>query len=110
MSLLIIETFKYMHLIPFISNNYLDLTFSYMTMLEEIDWVTYQASAHRSWFSTRGTSKNPLSAPIIAPLFHLISRSFIPLPLSGHWVDLFAGLHLISWEKGLKAQKVKSSW
>ena len=38
-SLLIIETFKYMHLIPFISNNCLDITLAHLTMLGEIDWV-----------------------------------------------------------------------
>jgi hypothetical protein len=38
-SLLIIETIKYMHLIPFISNNCLHLTLAHLTMLGEIDRV-----------------------------------------------------------------------
>ena len=38
-SLLIIKTFEYMHPIPFISDNYLDLTLAYLTMLGEIDRV-----------------------------------------------------------------------
>jgi hypothetical protein len=28
--------------------------------------------------------------------------------LSGHWVDLFSGLHLISWEEGAKGLEGKS--
>jgi hypothetical protein len=28
--------------------------------------------------------------------------------LSGHWVDLFSGLHLISWEEGAKGSEGKS--
>jgi hypothetical protein len=28
--------------------------------------------------------------------------------LSGHWVDLFSGLHLISWEEGAKGPEGKS--
>jgi hypothetical protein len=27
--------------------------------------------------------------------------------LSGHWVDLFSGLHLISWEEGAKGPEGK---
>jgi hypothetical protein len=28
--------------------------------------------------------------------------------LSGHWVDLFSGLHLTSWEEGAKGPEGKS--
>jgi hypothetical protein len=28
--------------------------------------------------------------------------------LSGHWVDLFSGLHLTSWEEGVKGPEGKS--
>jgi hypothetical protein len=38
-SLLIIKTFKYMHLIHFISDNCLDLTLSHLTIPGEIDRV-----------------------------------------------------------------------
>jgi hypothetical protein len=103
-SLLIIKTFKYMRLIPFVSNNCLDLTSAHLTMSRGID----KAFVHRFWFATGGTSEKPSSAPIIAPLFHLISPSFVPLPLSGHWVDLFFGLHLVSWEEGAKGPEGKS--
>jgi hypothetical protein len=41
-------------------------------------------------------------------LFHLLSRSLGPFHLSRHWVDLFLGLHLISWEEGAKGPEVKS--
>jgi hypothetical protein len=44
----------------------------------------------------------------MAPLFHLVSRSPIPFHLSRHWVDLFSGLHLISWEEGAKGPEGKS--
>jgi hypothetical protein len=57
-----------------------------------------------------GISEEPSSAPIIPPLFHLISRSFIPFPLSKHWIDLFVGLHLILWEEGAKGPEGKSRW
>jgi hypothetical protein len=40
--------------------------------------------------------------------FHLISCSHIPFHLSRHWVDLFSGLHLISWEEGAKGPEGKS--
>jgi hypothetical protein len=36
---LIIKTIEYMHLIPFISNNCLDLTLAHLTMFGEIDKV-----------------------------------------------------------------------
>jgi hypothetical protein len=107
-SLLIIETFEYMHLIPFISNNCLDLILALLTMLGEIDRVPYQACAHGSWFATGGIYENPSSAPIIAPRFHLTSRSLTPFPLFGHWVDLFSRLHLASWEEGAKGPEGKS--
>jgi hypothetical protein len=55
-----------------------------------------------------GISENPSSAPITTPLFHLVSRSPIPFHLSRHWVDLFSGLHLISWEEGAKGPEGKS--
>jgi hypothetical protein len=55
-----------------------------------------------------GISEKPSSAPFTAPLFHLASRSPIPFHLSGHWVDLFSGLHLISWEEGAKGPEGKS--
>jgi hypothetical protein len=101
---LIIKTFKYMHLIPFISNNCLDLTFSHLTMFGGIDRLSYIGIG----LPLGGTSERPSSAPIIAPLFHLISCSFVPLPLSGHWADLFSRLHLISWEEGAKGPEGKS--
>jgi hypothetical protein len=55
-----------------------------------------------------GTSERPSSAPIIKPIFHLVSHSLVPLPLSGHWVDLSSGLHLVSWEEGAKDPEGKS--
>jgi hypothetical protein len=55
-----------------------------------------------------GISKKPSSAPFTTPLFQLASRSLIPFHLSGHWVDLFSGLHLISWEEGAKDPEGKS--
>jgi hypothetical protein len=55
-----------------------------------------------------GFLKNPSSTPITAPLFHLVSRSLIPFHLSGHWVDLFSGLHLTSWEEEAKGPEGKS--
>jgi hypothetical protein len=36
---LIVKTFKCMHLIPFISSDYLDLTFAHLTMFGGIDRV-----------------------------------------------------------------------
>jgi hypothetical protein len=41
-------------------------------------------------------------------LFHIISFSLIPFPLSKDGVDLFSGLNLISWEEGAKGPKGKS--
>jgi hypothetical protein len=41
------------------------------------------------------------------PLLHLVSRSSIPFPLSGHWVDLL-GLHLTLCEEGAKGPEGKS--
>jgi hypothetical protein len=55
-----------------------------------------------------GFLKKPSSAPIIVPLFHLVSRSAIPFYLSRHRVDLFSGLLLISWEEGAKGLEGKS--
>jgi hypothetical protein len=55
-----------------------------------------------------GISEKPSSTPIIVPLFHLVSCSSIPFHLSKHWVDLFSGLHLISWEEGAKGPEGKS--
>jgi hypothetical protein len=55
-----------------------------------------------------GISENPSSTPFTTPLFHLASRSPIPFHLSGHWVDLFLGLHLTSWEEGAKGPEGKS--
>jgi hypothetical protein len=55
-----------------------------------------------------GISENPSFAPFTAPPFHLASHSPIPFHLSGHWVDLFSGLHLISWEEGAKGPEGKS--
>jgi hypothetical protein len=52
--------------------------------------------------------QKPSTAPITAPLFHLVSLSLIPFHLSEHWVDLFSGLHLISWEEGAKGPEGKS--
>jgi hypothetical protein len=97
-----------MHLIPFISNDCLDLTFAHLTMFGGIDRVPQQACICRFWFATGGISEKPSSAPLIAPLLHLTSHSLIPFPLSGHWVDLFSGLHLTSWEEGAKGPESKS--
>jgi hypothetical protein len=99
-----------MHLIPFISNNCLDLTFSHLTMLGELTGCPSKLVPIGLGLPLGEISEKPSSAPIIAPLFHLISHSFIPFPLSGHWVDLFVGLHLISWEEGAKGPEGKSSW
>jgi hypothetical protein len=98
-----------MHLIPFTSNNCLDPTFSHLTMFG--GGLTRCPSKPLSidfGLPLGGTSERPSSAPIESPLFHLISRSFVSLPLSGHWVDLFSGLHLISWEEGAKGPEGKS--
>jgi hypothetical protein len=59
------------------------------------------------WFAIGGISKDPSSALIIEPLFHLASCSSTSLHLSGHWVALFSGLHLISWEEGAKGPEGK---
>jgi hypothetical protein len=59
-------------------------------------------------FPLGGTSERPSSAPIIKPIFHLVSRSLVPLPLSGHWVDLSSGLHLVSYKEGAKGPEDKS--
>ena len=105
-SLLIIDTFKYMHLVPLISNDCLDITFAHLTMFGG-DWQG--ACVYRFWFATRGISEKPSFAPIIAPLLHLVSCSPIPFPLSRHWVDLFQDCTLPRGKKGLKAQKVKAA-
>jgi hypothetical protein len=98
-----------MHMIHFISNNCLDLTFAHLTMFGGIDRVPYQACICKFWFATGAISEEPSPAPIIAPPFHLTSRSLIPFPLSGHWFDLFSGLHLTSWEEGAKGPEGKST-
>jgi hypothetical protein len=59
-------------------------------------------------FRLGGIFENPSSSPIIVPLFHLVSHSHIPFHLSRHWVDLFSGLHLITWEEGAKGPEGKS--
>jgi hypothetical protein len=38
---------------------------------------------------------------------NLIENKLIPFPLFGHWVDLFLGLHLISWEEGANGPEGK---
>jgi hypothetical protein len=45
---------------------------------------------------------------LILSLKIYISRSLIPFHLSGHWVDLFSGMHLILWEEGAKGPEGKS--
>jgi hypothetical protein len=105
---LIIKTIECMHLIPFISNNCLDLTLAHLTMFGGLTGCPSKPVSVGFGLPLGGISEKPSSAPIIVPLFHLVSRSPIPFHLSRHWVDLFSGLHLISWEEGAKGPEGKS--
>jgi hypothetical protein len=108
---LILKTFEYVHIIPFVSSKCLDLILSHLTMSRGMTGCPSKPVSVGFGLPLGGISEKPSSTPIIAPLFHLASRSSIPLHLSGHWVDLlFANCTLPRGKKALKAQKVKASW
>jgi hypothetical protein len=106
---LIIKTFEYVHLFPFISNKCLDLTLAHLTMSGGLTRCPSKPVPVGFGLPLRGASEKPSSAPIITPLFHLGSCPSIPYTCPGNGLTYLQDCTLPHGKKGLKAQKVKES-
>ena len=108
-SCLVVITFLYMHQVPYISDNCLDLTLVHLTIVGGINRMPQQADIHGFWLATKGGFAEPSSAPTILSLYILspIHTSHSPSP--GIRMT-FEGLHFVLWEEGAKGPGGKSSW
>jgi hypothetical protein len=105
---MILKTFEYVHLIPFVFNGCLDLILIHTTMFWGMTGCPSKLVPIGFELPLGGIYENLSSALIILTTFHLTTRSSIPFHWSGHWVgQSFKGFTLPYGKKGLKAQKVK---